>query len=135
MVCQNMKEFNLKESKDEVDMKKVKSWSYLGLAAMLFVGVVEPVLAQTTGPILRVEMGAHNAGIWKIATDPSNRFLVTGSEDKTVRVWEISGGGEAATHPSPPCGRGGGWADLRRGRVCGCKDRGVWGPNRHTCTG
>jgi len=73
-----------------VDMKKVKSWSCVGLAAILFVGAAESVLAQTTEPILRVEVGTHNAGIFSIAIDPSNRILVTGSEDKTVRVWDIS---------------------------------------------
>lgn len=66
----------------------------------------EPVLAQTTEPILRVEVGAHNAGIWRIATDPSNRLLVTGSEDKTVRVWDISGGGELLRILRPPVGQG-----------------------------
>ena len=88
-------------------MKKVKSWSsYLGLAAILFVGAVEPVLAQTTEPILRVEVGTHNAGIFGIAMDPSNRILVTGSEDKTVRVWDISGDVRLLRIIRPPVGEG-----------------------------
>jgi len=65
-----------------------------------------PVLPETTEPILRVEVGAHNAGIWKVATDPSNRLLVTGSEDKTVRVWDISGRGELLRILRPPVGQG-----------------------------
>ena len=87
-------------------MKKVKSWYLVGLAVFIFLSAVEPVLAQTTEPILRVEVGAHNAGIWKIATDPSNRFLVTGSEDKTVRVWDFSGKGELLRTLRPPVGEG-----------------------------
>ena len=62
--------------------------------------------AQTTEPILRVEVGTHNAGIWGIAIDPSNRILVTGSEDKTVRVWDISGRGELLRILRPPVGEG-----------------------------
>jgi WD40 repeat protein len=87
-------------------MKKVKSWSLAGLAVFLFLRTGEPVLAQTTEPILRVEVGAHNAGIWKITADPSNRFLVTGSEDKTVRVWDFSGKGELLRTLRPPVGEG-----------------------------
>ena len=87
-------------------MTKVRSWSYLGLAAMLFLWAAEPALAQTTEPILRLEVGAHSAGIWGIAIDPSNRILVTGSEDKTARVWDISGRGELLRILRPPVGAG-----------------------------
>lgn len=58
--------------------------------------------AQTSEPILSVEVGTHSAGIMRIALDPSNRFLVTGSEDKTVRVWDISGHGELLRTLRPP---------------------------------
>ena len=61
-------------------------------------------MAQTTEPILRLEVGAHSAGIWGIAIDPSNRILVTGSEDKTARVWDISGRGELLRILRPPVG-------------------------------
>jgi WD40 repeat protein len=63
-----------------------------------------PVSAQTAEPILRVEVGTHNAGIFSIALDPSNRILVTGSEDKTARVWDISGGGTLLRILRPPVG-------------------------------
>ena len=72
-------------------MTKVRSWSYLALASILLVGAAKHALAQTTEPILRLELGTHNANIFSLASDPSNRILVTGSEDKTVRVWDISG--------------------------------------------
>ena len=62
--------------------------------------------AQTTEPILRVEVGTHNAGIWGIAIDPSNRILVTGSEDKTVRVWDISGRGNSCASSARLWARG-----------------------------
>jgi WD40 repeat protein len=87
-------------------MNRVKSWSYLGLTAILFVGAVESVLAQTTEPVLRVEVGTHNACIFSIAIDPSNRVLVTGSEDKTVRVWDISDRVRLLRILRPPVGEG-----------------------------
>jgi WD40 repeat protein len=68
--------------------------------------ILRPVWGQTTDPILRVEVGTHNAGILRIAMDPSNRILVTGSEDKTVRVWDISGRGELLRILRPPAGLG-----------------------------
>src|SRR5436309_618606 len=43
-------------------------------------------------PILRIETGMHTAMIRRIGTDAENRFLVTGSDDKTVRIWELATG-------------------------------------------
>ena len=63
-------------------------------------------LAQTTEPILRVEAGAHNGIIYEIAMDPSNSILITGSEDKTVRIWDISRGGKLLLTLRPPIGEG-----------------------------
>ena len=57
-----------------------------------------PALSQTQDPILRIETGMHIAPILGIAIDESNRLLVTGSEDKTVRVWDISGGKKAVLY-------------------------------------
>jgi WD40 repeat protein len=87
-------------------MTKVRSWSYLGFVAILFLMASGPAWAQTTEPVLRLEVGAHSAGIWGIAIDPTNRILVTGSEDKTVRVWDISGLGELLRILRPPVGAG-----------------------------
>jgi WD40 repeat protein len=87
-------------------MTKVRSWSYLGLAGILFLWAAEPALAQTTEPILRLEVGTHNAGIRDIAIDTLNRILVTGSEDKTARVWDISGREELLRILRPPVGAG-----------------------------
>ncbi|MDP1990076.1 MAG: caspase family protein [Syntrophales bacterium] len=74
------------------------------LVALLATG--EPAWAQTSEPILSVEVGTHSAGIMRIAMDPSNRILVTGSEDKTVRVWDISGRGELLRILRPPADAG-----------------------------
>ena len=43
-------------------------------------------------PILRMEMGMHSAWITCMAVDPQNRFIVTGSQDKTLRLWDLSTG-------------------------------------------
>jgi WD40 repeat protein len=45
-----------------------------------------------TEPILRIETGQHVAVIRRIDTDAANRFAVTASDDKTVRVWSLSDG-------------------------------------------
>jgi WD40 repeat protein len=42
-----------------------------------------------TEPILRIETGQHGATIRRIDTDAANRFAVTASLDKTVRVWSL----------------------------------------------
>ncbi len=42
-------------------------------------------------PILRLETGMHTTQIRRIGVDAANRFLVTASDDKTVRLWELPG--------------------------------------------
>ncbi|MDP2166978.1 MAG: hypothetical protein Q8J64_01460 [Thermodesulfovibrionales bacterium] len=59
----------------------------------------------STTPILRIETGMHTAAINRIGTDDENRYLVTGSFDKTVRVWELSSGSLIKTL-RPPIGEG-----------------------------
>jgi WD40 repeat protein len=43
-------------------------------------------------PVLRIETGLHGGVIRRIDTDEANRFAVTASEDKTVRVWSLPDG-------------------------------------------
>jgi WD40 repeat protein len=45
-----------------------------------------------TEPILQTETGMHTAPINRIAVDRAEQFLVSGSDDKTVRVWELASG-------------------------------------------
>jgi WD40 repeat protein len=40
-------------------------------------------------PILKIETGMHTAPIRRIGIDSAERFLVTGSLDKTIKVWEL----------------------------------------------
>ena len=50
--------------------------------------------AQTppSQPILRIEMGNHTAAINSLAADANGRYLATGSDDKTVRIWDLERG-------------------------------------------
>src|SRR5262249_21042813 len=43
-------------------------------------------------PILRIETGKHGGIITRMDTDAENRFAVTASLDKTVRVWSLPEG-------------------------------------------
>ncbi|QWR77201.1 caspase family protein [Candidatus Magnetomonas plexicatena] len=42
-----------------------------------------------TEPILRINTEMHTAPILRIGVDAANKYLVTGSHDKTVKVWDI----------------------------------------------
>jgi WD40 repeat protein len=41
---------------------------------------------ETTEVVLR----GHQATVISMAVSPDNRWLVTGSSDKTVRIWDLS---------------------------------------------
>ena len=42
--------------------------------------------------MLVVDPGMHTARIMSVAVDAAGRLAVTGSEDKTVRVWSLADG-------------------------------------------
>ncbi len=56
-------------------------------------------------PMLRMEMGMHTSVITSIGVDAQNQFVVTGSQDKTVRLWELSTGKLIRVF-RPPIGEG-----------------------------
>lgn len=61
----------------------------------LFATVAHLATAQSgpsREPILRIETGMHTSPVHQIGVDARSRFLVTASEDKTVRVWEFPSG-------------------------------------------
>ena len=44
------------------------------------------------GSLLQLDTGMHTALISRIGVDAANRYLITGSHDKTVRVWDLASG-------------------------------------------
>jgi DNA-binding beta-propeller fold protein YncE len=68
------------------------------LAAVIFA----PALAQDQAPkkgtdlydrpVLAVDPGMHTAKIQSLAVDVGGRFAVTGSDDRTVRIWSVADG-------------------------------------------
>src|SRR5262245_44010829 len=45
--------------------------------------------AQTPTPYPTIETGTHTASIRSIAVDRDERWLITASDDKTARVWDL----------------------------------------------
>jgi WD40 repeat protein len=43
-------------------------------------------------PILRIEAEMHTAEVWRVATDAKGQTMVTASQDKTARVWDLRSG-------------------------------------------
>ena len=43
-------------------------------------------------PRLRIEAGMHTAALWSVDVSADGKLLVTGSEDKTVRLWSLPDG-------------------------------------------
>ena len=64
------------------------------LPALLFAVLANPAaMAQLSEqPMLVVDPGMHTAPIRAVAVDAAGRLAVTGSDDKTVRVWSLTDG-------------------------------------------
>ncbi|OQW92635.1 MAG: hypothetical protein BWK78_01095 [Thiotrichaceae bacterium IS1] len=54
-----------------------------------------------TDPILRIETGMHTAPMRGISVDAAERFLVTASDDKTLRLWNLATGELLTTYYIP----------------------------------
>jgi len=65
----------------------------------------KPKNALSKEPVFRIETGMHVSPARRIGTDAENRYIVTGSDDKTVRVWEFRTGKLLRTI-RPPIGSG-----------------------------
>ncbi|MBF0564581.1 MAG: caspase family protein [Nitrospirae bacterium] len=92
---------------------RLKAALMASLSAALMCCLLLPVSRAQAGPevdvpkepILRIETGMHTAMITRIGIDAGNRYLVTASLDKTVRVWELATGRLIKTL-RPPVGSG-----------------------------
>jgi WD40 repeat protein len=62
------------------------------LAAALACGSVHVAAQLSTTPLLRLEGVAHTARIGRLGIDAAGAYLVTGSDDKTARVWDLASG-------------------------------------------
>jgi WD40 repeat protein len=75
------------------DSMKRMSFGWLVIATIAaFAGVPTPTLPQDlppTEPILRIETGMHTAQINRVGIDAACQHMVTGSYDKTARLWEL----------------------------------------------
>lgn len=56
-------------------------------------------------PILRLETGMHTAPIKRLGVDRDGRWLLTASDDKTARLWDLANGRLLHTY-RPPIGAG-----------------------------
>jgi dipeptidyl aminopeptidase/acylaminoacyl peptidase len=75
------------------------------LPVLLFGFAAAAQTADADKPILRIETGMHTAAIHRIAVDAQERFLVSASDDKTARIWDLRTG-ELLQVLRPPQGEG-----------------------------
>jgi WD40 repeat protein len=52
----------------------------------------QPAAPLPTEPMLNIDAKGHGTQIFRIATDRAERFAVTASSDKTVRIWSLPDG-------------------------------------------
>lgn len=65
----------------------------LALLVALLLAALPTAQAQLyEQPVLVIEPGMHTAPIWAVGVDAAGKLAVTGSDDKTVRVWSLTDG-------------------------------------------
>jgi WD40 repeat protein len=85
--------------------KPVKIAALMIITALLISSISSLAYPQTGEPILTIETGIHSSMIRDMVVDAGNRILVTGSNDKTVRIWDLSTG-KLLKILRPPIGQG-----------------------------
>ncbi len=66
------------------------------VAVWVLAGVAQAETLPDRRPILRIEPGMHTAPINRIGVDAACTLMVTGSDDKTARLWALPEGGRGA---------------------------------------
>ncbi len=65
----------------------------LGAALILACQIVTPTLAQDAPPFfLDLDTGGHRAFVKDLVFSPDGEFLISGSDDKTIRIWDWQSG-------------------------------------------
>jgi WD40 repeat protein len=67
-------------------------WIRAGLALLGLTAALAPALAADERPLLVVEQGAHSAPVRRIDASPRRGLVVTASDDRTARVWDLASG-------------------------------------------
>lgn len=85
---------------------RLRRWGIAGVLCMS-AGLACPAYAEEipSDPILRIETGMHSATIRRIGVDQAGRWLLTASDDKTARLWDVQTGHLLHTY-RPPIGAG-----------------------------
>jgi hypothetical protein len=73
--------------------KKLAELSAGSGAALVIAKPAEAPLPQAGDAVLRIEPGMHTAMIRRIGVDAAGTLMVTGSDDKTARLWALPEGG------------------------------------------
>ena len=58
---------------------------------LTFFKKLSPIVAQLPSKELYTLQGHHDA-VWSVAFSPDGQFLASGSQDKTVKLWEMKTG-------------------------------------------
>ncbi len=70
--------------------KSPAHWLTCAILALLpGMSLAEPAREPSRDPMLRIETGMHTTLIRRVVADPAHNRLVTCSDDKTIRVWQM----------------------------------------------
>jgi hypothetical protein len=74
--------------------RQIARWQILlaALSLVILPGICANAQTLYERPVLVVDPDMHTARSQTAAADAAGRFLVTGSEDKTMRIWSASDG-------------------------------------------
>ena len=73
-------------------MNKIKIFSLIAVFTALFVGCDKHITGNKDKVVCLKTLKGHSESVWSVAYSPDGTKIISGSEDKTIKIWDANTG-------------------------------------------